>query len=183
MHSPEKTEPTHTEMAYDLVLTCFWTTRNENMGGDYHIRKITTRPAELGFHSVNRERNYFLLAHKKLARFIGEPAQIYRQMADRLVNFDVTISSLFWESDPLELRKEILDSLTAGRVGSLEDISTIDWTQNLTPWERENLDVYTQMYLEKHVDVSQWSRTTFSPYPVLWFVFVAVVFFCFWFSP
>ena len=120
------------------------------MGGDYHIRKITTRPAELGFHSVNRERNYFLLAHKKLARFIGEPAQIYRQMADRLVNFDVTISSLFWESDPLELRKEILDSLTAGRVGSLEDISTIDWTQYLTPWERENLDVYTQMYLEKH---------------------------------
>ena len=129
--------------------------RNENMSSDYHIVTISSKPQDLGFHAISRLRNFHLLIHKKKGRFASNPQELYTAMMSKLEsNKEVTLDDLFWETDPAELRKELLGSLTPNRLsdaqGEHPEVQTNDWTPYLTSWERQNLQKYTDAWLEKH---------------------------------
>ena len=125
------------------------------MEKDYHIKKITTHPQDLGFHAVNRARDYFLLIHKKKGQFVTDPVKVYQKLVDRLsANQSVTIDSLFWESDPSELRRELLGSVTDKRLSESESPDPQGaWSNCLTDWEKGVLETYITMWQEKHGDL------------------------------
>ena len=117
---------------------------------DYHISTLTSKPQDLGFHAVSRNRNFHLLVHKAKGQFISNPQELYESIAKMLrPNKEVTLEALFWEQDPDELRREVLGSLTAKRLNELkdQDIDSIgtDWTRFLTSWEQENPATYSSM--------------------------------------
>ena len=129
--------------------------RNENMSSDYHIVTISSKPQDLGFHAISRLRNFHLLIHKKKGQFVSNPQDLYTAMVSNLEgNNEVTLDSLFWETDSAELRKELLGSLTPNRLSDVQpedsEVQTNDWTPYLTTWERKNLQKYTDAWLEKH---------------------------------
>ena len=125
--------------------------RHENLGKDYYIHTLCTKPQDLGFHAVSRERNYHLLVHKKFGKFVGDPSALYARMSEKLeVYTDLTLDSLFWESDPDELKKELLSSLSAKRLQQSDNGHELDFRSMLTNWERAQLDSYEKQWVEKH---------------------------------
>ena len=124
--------------------------RYEHLANDYHIFELTTRPRDLGYHAVSRERNYFLLVHRKKGCFIGDPRQVYKAIAERLeTSQEVTIDALFWERDENELRQEALASMTPNRAKGIEKTHE-DWSQYLTEWEQKGLKEYSKQWLKRH---------------------------------
>lgn len=125
--------------------------RKENLGSEYEIHIIKTRPQDMGFHSISRERNYHLLVHKRFGRFLQDPTSVYQRIADRLKGYkDVLIQDLFWEDDPHALKEEVLSSLPKSRLHDQSLLEQGDWTPFLSKWEQENIDKYTQKWMETH---------------------------------
>lgn len=126
--------------------------RHENLSNDYHIKRLRTKPEHVGFHAVARERFYFLLVHKKFGHFVADPEHIYDIIAgDLSADESILVDTLFWETDPTELKREILNSHTASRSSSEYDES--DWTHFLTPTERSWLEDYTAQWQERYSDM------------------------------
>ena len=121
------------------------------MGADFFIEEIFTRPEDAGYFAVSRERTYYLLLHKKKAKFLQRPADIYKRMAARLSsNKNVQIGCLYWENDETELRREAMSCVTAARMPDADDQQLHDWTAYLTPFEKNNLEIYNGLWKEKH---------------------------------
>lgn len=126
--------------------------RKDHLGQDYEIRSIHTRPADLGYDVINRDRMYYLLVHKKFGKFVSDPGALYECLSAKIkgiLESDLDIDSLFWEDSEAELRKEFLNGLTPNRAGDMQIVSKSDWTPFLTDWERENLDAYTTSWMKK----------------------------------
>ena len=121
------------------------------MSQHYFVETVTTRPDDLGYSAVCRERCYHCLIHKQKGRFLGKPGDVYAKISEQLKNYkDVLIESLFWETDPDELKKEALSAVTASRMGEYDPD---DWSGFLTSWELDNLSTYKKMYQEKYGDM------------------------------
>ena len=125
--------------------------RIENLSSEYEIYVLKTRPQDMGFHSVSRERNYHLLVHKRFGRFLVDPTIVYQGIADRLKDYkDVLIKDLFWEDDPHALKEEVLSSLSKSRLHDHSLLEHGDWTPFLSSFEQENVSKYTQKWMETH---------------------------------
>ena len=133
-----------------MFVSCLLT--KDHLGQDYEIRSIHTRPADLGYDVINRDRMYYLLVHKKFGKFVSDPGALYECLSAKIkgiLESDLDIDSLFWEDSEAELRKELLNGLTPNRAGDMQIVSKSDWTPFLTDWERENLDAYTTSWMKK----------------------------------
>ena len=135
-----------------MLLSCLL--RKDHLGQDYEIRVLHTRPSDLGYDVINRDRMYFLLVHKKFGKFVAEPEELYQCLLAKIKDTkgdegDLDIDSLFWEDSEAELRKELLNGLTPNRAGDTQIAPTSDWTPYLTEWERENLNAYNTLWMKK----------------------------------
>lgn len=132
--------------------------RQENLGSDYHIHVVKTTPEDMGFFSVTRERQYLMLVHKKRGRFLRDPVEVFNRISSKLrMNRDVVVGSLFWETNASALRDEVLSSLTPARLSedSLLNEGATDWTPFLNAWEANNVQKYTELWLQQHPNLDE----------------------------
>ena len=103
-----------------------------------------TRPADLGFFPVSRDRFFFVCVHKKKGRFVQSAVELYNQICKHFEAKRMTILDMYWETDAAELRKEKMRSWTENRLAS----GDLSWKGLLTEWEKKQLDKYMQLWNE-----------------------------------
>ena len=118
--------------------------RKEQLSSDYEIHEVPATPADVGYAAVSRPRVFWVCAHKEHARFVRPVREVFLRISSLLKQCrSLTVPSLFWETDPAELRRERLDSSGKNCVRSTDSDS---WMAQLSDFETDNLNKYRSMW-------------------------------------
>ena len=118
--------------------------RKEQLSSDYEIHEVPATPADVGYAAVSRPRVFWVCAHKEHARFVRPVREVFFRISSLLKQCrSLTVPSLFWETDPAELRRERLDSSGKNCVRSTDSDS---WMAQLSDFETDNLNKYRSMW-------------------------------------
>lgn len=96
-------------------------------------------PNDVGFCTLpGQQRSVYLLVHRKFGRWIAEPEVLYRRVKERLkVHTNPSVDVLYWETDAVELKKELSHTGTSTQNLPVEDM--VDWTPYLNAKEKQAL--------------------------------------------